>query len=289
MKKLIGIFKLLRVKHYVKNGLVFLPLFFAKRIFEPSALLIACLGALAFSLISSIVYIINDIRDREKDRLHSTKCKRPIASGVVSPRLATVTAVGLGIAATVLLAFTKSYVGALCAVGYLLINVLYSFGMKNIPVIDVTLLVSGFVIRVIFGGVICAVEISPWLLVTVICAAFYMGFGKRRGEIVSEENETREVNKRYSLDFLDQQISVFMALILVFYSLWCITVQQNGFEWSVIIVMLIFVRYSYLIKSESDGDPVSVLLSDKFLLLLVLIYCVYVFAVVYEPILWLKG
>ena len=289
MKKLIGIFKLLRVKHYVKNGLVFLPLFFAKRIFEPSALLTACLGALAFSLISSIVYIINDIRDREKDRLHSTKCKRPIASGLISQRLATVTAFMLGIVAAVLLVFTKSYVGAICAVGYLLINVLYSFGMKNIPVVDVTLLVSGFVIRVVFGGVICAVEISPWLLVTVICAAFYMGFGKRRGEIVSEGSNTREVNKWYSLDFLDQQIAVFMSLMLVFYSLWCIAVQKNGFEWSVIIVMLIFVRYSYLIKSESDGDPVSVLLSDKYLLLLVLFYCIYVFAVVYEPILWFKA
>ena len=195
----------------------------------------------------------------------------------------------LGIAAIVLLALTKSYVGAICAVGYLLINVLYSFGMKNIPVVDVTLLVSGFVIRVVFGGVICAVEISPWLLVTVIFAAFYMGFGKRRGEIVSEGSNTREVNKWYSLDFLDQQIAVFMSLMLVFYSLWCIAVQKNGFEWSVIIVMLIFVRYSYLIKSESDGDPVSVLLSDKYLLLLVLFYCIYVFAVVYEPILWFKA
>lgn len=289
VKKLIGMFSLLRVKHYLKNGLVFFPLFFAEKLFDIKLLGLAILGVLTFCLISSVVYILNDIRDREKDRLHSTKCKRPIASGTVSVPLAVFEAVLLATVAVVLLILLGSPQGAVCALLYVGINVAYSFGLKNIPIVDIMLLVSGFVIRLVFGGIICDIQISTWLFVTVICAAFYMGFGKRRGEIIRESAETREVNKRYPLDFLDQQMAVFMTLILVFYSLWCITVQQNNFEWSVIIVMLIFVRYSYLTKNHSDGDPIRVLLGDVFLLILVAVYCVYVFVVIYDPISFIQA
>lgn len=289
VQKITGILKLMRIKHYIKNGLIFFPLFFARKIFELQLLGKCAIGFLAFSFISSVVYIVNDIRDREKDRLHSTKCKRPIASGTVSVPLAIVTTVLLAAISVALLICLKSWQGAICALLYITVNAAYSFGVKNIPIIDIMFLVSGFVLRLLFGGSISGIVISPWLLVTVICAAFYMGFGKRRGEIIKEGSETREVNKRYSVDFLDQQMSVFMTLILVFYSLWCITVQQNNFEWSVIIVMLIFVRYSYLTKRGGDGDPTSVLLGDVFLISLAVIYCLYIFLVIYTPFPWLNN
>lgn len=284
MKRFIGVIKLLRIKHYLKNGLILLPLFFAQKLFDPELLLKCFIGIIAFSFISSAVYIMNDIRDRESDRNHSTKCKRPIASGVVPVWLAACEATALVAFSVALLILLKSLFGALCAIVYIVINIGYSFGLKNIPIVDIMLLVSGFVIRLLFGGIICGISISPWLLVTVICAAFYMGFGKRRGEIVKEGDSTRRVNKRYSVEFLDEQMAVFMALILVFYSLWCITVSQNNFEWSVIIVMLIFVRYSYLVKGNTDGDPVSVLLGDPFLITMVVVYCVYVFVIMYLPV-----
>lgn len=285
VKRMLGIIKLMRVKHYVKNGLIFLPLFFAVRIFEPALFLRCVIGAVAFSLFSSVVYIINDIRDIEKDKLHSKKCNRPIASGLISVPLAITVAITLSIVGAALLFWLGSWVGAVITLIYVLVNIAYSFGLKNIPILDIVLLVSGFVLRLLFGGCITGIPISTWLFVTVICAAFYMGFGKRRGEILKEENEVRAVNRKYSVEFLDQQMTVFMTLILVFYSLWCIMAQTNyanpGFEWSVVIVMLIFVRYSYNIKNKSDGDPINVVLGDPFLIGLVLVYCVYIFLCMY--------
>lgn len=288
-KKFIGIIKLMRVTHYVKNGLIFLPLFFSLNLFEPQLILKCIIGAAAFSFISSVVYIINDIRDKEKDSKHSKKCQRPIASGLISVPLASAVAIFLSLISAALLFLLGSWLGAIFAVLYVLVNIAYSFGAKNIPIVDIVLLVSGFVIRLVFGGVIIGVSVSTWLFITVICAAFYMGFGKRRGEILRETENTREVNSKYPVDFLDQQMSVFMTLILVFYSLWCIMTPSSafanpGFEWSVIIVMLIFVKYSYNVKRNSDGDPINVLMKDPLLIALVVLYCVYIFVSLYIPI-----
>lgn len=290
MKKAIGLIKLLRIKHYIKNGLVFLPLFFSMNLFNGSLFLKCTLGFLVFCAISSVVYIINDIRDVEKDRLHSKKCNRPIASGLISIRIAILTAVILMAAACGILFVLKTPMGAALALLYVIVNLSYSLGLKNIPIVDLVLLVSGFVLRLLFGGVITGIPISTWLFITVICAAFYMGLGKRRGEILTEGEDTREVNKRYSIEFLDQQMTVFVTLILVFYSLWCIMIipesgfKNPGFEWSLILVMLIFIRYNYNLKRNSDGDPTGVLLGDPMLITLAVIYCVYITVIVYFPI-----
>ncbi len=289
MKKIIGIIKLMRVKHYVKNGLIFLPLFFSMQLFEPALLLKCILGFFAFSFISSVVYIIKDLRDKEKDKLHSKKCKRPIASGLISVPLALTVAAALIVVSGVLLVLIGDLIGAILTVLYVIINIIYSFGAKNVPILDIALLVSGFVLRLLFGGVITDISVSTWLFVTVICAAFYMGFGKRRGEILREKENTREVNSKYSVEFLDQQMMIFMTLILVFYSLWCIMTPSSnfanpGFEWSVIIVMFVFVRYSYNIKHNSDGDPINVVLGDPFLMILVALYCIYIFVSIYVPL-----
>ena len=283
----------MRVKHYIKNGLIFLPLFFSMRLFDVSLLLRCLLGFAAFSFISSVVYILNDTRDVEKDRAHSKKCKRPIASGLISVPLALTVAGILVAVSAVLLILLGNAFGAAIAAAYLVVNIAYSFGLKNIPIVDVILLVSGFVFRLVFGGVITNIPVSTWLFVTVICAAFYMGFGKRRGEILREGDATRAVNKKYPVEFLDQQMGIFMTLILVFYSLWCIMTPSDGFanpgfEWSVILVILIFVRYSYNVRRDADGDPINVLLGDPFLIALTLVYCIFIFVTVYIPFLhWL--
>ena len=278
----------MRVKHYIKNGLICLPLFFSMRLFDVSLLLRCLLGFAAFSFISSVVYILNDTRDVEKDRAHSKKCKRPIASGLISVPLALTVAGILVAVSAVLLILLGNAFGAAIAAAYLVVNIAYSFGLKNIPIVDVILLVSGFVFRLVFGGVITNIPVSTWLFVTVICAAFYMGFGKRRGEILREGDATRAVNKKYPVEFLDQQMGIFMTLILVFYSLWCIMTPSDGFanpgfEWSVILVILIFVRYSYNVRRDADGDPINVLLGDPFLIALTLVYCIFIFVTVYIP------
>lgn len=284
-----NVLKLMRIKHYVKNGLVFLPLFFSINLLNLNMALTCVLGFISFCFASSMVYIVNDIRDAEKDRLHSTKSKRPIASGAISIPAAIVIEAVLAVLCGISLFIINSLMGTVFLVSYVIINLLYSFGGKNIPIIDIILLVSGFALRLMFGGVIINVGVSTWLFATVISAAFYMGFGKRRGEILKETEITREVNRKYSVDFLDKQLSVFQTLVLVFYSLWCImndgsAYANPGFEWSIIIVMLIFVRYSYDVHSASDGDPINVLLKDYLLLGLVALYCLYIFVIIYIPV-----
>ena len=155
--------KLMRPHHYIKNFLVFAALACSGQFFQHAKLTAGILGFVAFCLVSSIVYIINDIRDVEKDRLHPTKCKRPIAAGTVSVRNAWILAALLAIIAGIcnLLVFRAASTALLLL--YLVLNLAYSFGLKNVPLVDVTILVSGFLIRVLYGAVITDIVISNWL------------------------------------------------------------------------------------------------------------------------------
>ncbi|WP_299264978.1 decaprenyl-phosphate phosphoribosyltransferase [uncultured Leptotrichia sp.] len=276
--------KLMRPKHYLKNGLILAPLFFSKEINILNKIIDVLFAFLAFSLISSTIYIINDTMDAEKDRQHPKKCKRPIASGQISKRNAIIFSIFLFI-----LSLTFHYFGnrnklfsisTIYLISYFFINLSYSLGLKNKPILDLVLLSAGFLLRVLYGGEITDVPISYWLYLIVITFSFYMGFGKRRGELeIKGDKNTREVLKKYSYEFLDKKMSIFMALTLVFYSLWTVdkkttdVVGSDLFIWTVPLVIIIFLRYSYVVElGESDGDPVEVLLSDKVLISLVIVY-----------------
>ena len=276
--------KLMRPKHYLKNGLILAPLFFSKEINILNKIIDVLFAFLAFSLISSTIYIINDTMDAEKDRQHPKKCKRPIASGQISKKNAIIFSILLFI-----LSFTFHYFGnrnklfsisTIYLISYFFINLSYSLGLKNKPILDLVLLSAGFLLRVLYGGEITDVPISYWLYLIVITFSFYMGFGKRRGELeIKGDKSTREVLKKYSYEFLDKKMNIFMALTLVFYSLWTVdkkttdVVGSDLFIWTVPLVIIIFLRYSYVIElGESDGDPVEVLLSDKVLISLVIVY-----------------
>jgi 4-hydroxybenzoate polyprenyltransferase len=170
---------------------------------------------------------------------------------------------------------------------YFFINLSYSFGLKNIPIVDIIILASGYVIRVLFGAVIIDVEVSVWLYLTVTTGAFYMGLGKRRNEIIKNGNETRTVMRFYSHNFLDKNMYMCQALCLVFYALWSvdpITIQRlntNAFVYTIPLVLIILLKYSFNIEADSDGDPTSIVLQDKILLLLCIIYVITAFCIVY--------
>lgn len=204
MKKLKNILKLMRIKHYLKNGLIFLPLIFNSQLFEIKPLLMTFYGFISFCLISSAVYVINDIKDVEKDRMHKIKKNRPIASGAISIKEAILLFIVLTISSLCINIFIiKEFSSILLISLYLILNIMYSLGLKNIPIIDVVILVSGFVIRVIYGASITSIEISKWLYLTVMSGSFFMGFGKRRNEIIKQGNDSRAVLKYYTKDYLD--------------------------------------------------------------------------------------
>lgn len=265
------IIRLLRVEHWIKNSLVFFPIIFYKSL-RSEDYLIGLMGVITFSLIASSVYIINDIRDVEKDRLHEVKKNRPIASGQVSIPLAVSICIGLIVMSNILNIFIAEdkIWSEIWLLLYLILNILYSFGLKDKTIIDVVILASGFVIRVLYGGTVVAIEVSPMLILTVLMFSLYMGLGKRRNEKRKIKNETREVLKYYTDAFLDKNMYMCLTLGIVFYSIWSLAVENMIY--TVCIIVIICMRYNLVIESESLGDPVDVLLSDKVLMSLVVIF-----------------
>lgn len=281
--------KLMRVHHYLKNVLIFLPLVFSQNLFDVTLLKKTILGFLSFSILSSIVYIVNDIQDVEKDRAHPTKCKRPIASGAVSVKEAYILAVVIAVLGITLNYFACGFdlLGWGFVILYVGLNFAYSMGLKNLPIIDITILVSGFLIRVLYGSAVTAIEVSNWLYLTVISMSFYLGLGKRRNELVTQGSKSRKVLKFYNHDFLDKNMYMCLGLTIVFYSLWCVDsttiarYSNSNIVWTVPLVMLICMKYSLNVEGNSDGDPVSVLLKDKILMGMVFLYAMIVLFIIY--------
>lgn len=210
----------MRVHHYIKNLLVFAPLVCSGQFLNPDKLLPSIYAFLSFCFISSAVYFINDIRDIEKDRNHPTKCNRPIAAGHISVRAATCFTLALIALAILFNCLCFHPFATVLLVLYFLLNLGYSFGMKNIPLLDVTILAAGFLIRALYGSVVTGIEMSDWLYLVILSAAFYLGLGKRRNELKRQGNdETREVIGKYSFSFLDSNMYICMALVFVFYAL----------------------------------------------------------------------
>ena len=200
--------KLMRINHYLKNILIFFPAFFGGLIFENNFIVKLLIMFISFSLISSIVYIINDIKDKENDKIHPIKKNRPLASGEVKVSEAIVLALFLLLITIVLLyKFNLLFnYGTLLLLLYFILNIGYSFGLKNIPLLDIVILVSGFVIRVLYGGILLNIPLSNWLILTVLTISFYLSLGKRRNEIEKNGSKSREVLKYYNKDFLDKNM-----------------------------------------------------------------------------------
>ena len=280
--------KLMRVHHYIKNFLVFAALACSGHLLNFEKMAAGIEAFVAFCMVSSVVYIINDICDREKDRKHATKCKRPIAAGTVSVANAWVLTAVLLIAAAICNGLAFHMTSSLLLMIYLILNLAYSFGLKNVPIVDVTILVAGFLIRIMYGAIVTEITISNWLYLTVMACAFYFALGKRRNELrQAGDGETRPVLKAYPLKFLDMKMGLCLTLANVFYALWSIDENTTSFYnnnhliFTVPIVLLITMKYSLDIEGDSDGDPVEVLLHDKLLLSLVALYLAVMLIILY--------
>ncbi len=288
-----GLFVSLRPSQWTKNLLVFVPLIFAVKLFDPVAALRAAAGFVVFCALSSVVYLINDIMDREGDRQHPLKCRRPIAAGEVSVPTAwtaagVLAALGIGSALSLDLWF--------CAVAvlYLLLQTSYSFALKHIVIVDALTLALGFVLRAIAGAAVIHVVVSHWLFVCTILAALFIALAKRRHELVLLADDAashRPILDEYSPYLLDQMIAVVTASMLIAYIFYTIspeTEQKLGTSWlGVTIPFALYgiFRYLYLVhQREGGGDPSELLLSDRPLLACVTLWVVAVVLIVYQPL-----
>ncbi|MBO4897180.1 MAG: UbiA prenyltransferase family protein [Clostridia bacterium] len=269
--------KIARVRHWIKNALIFIPAFFSKELLslDLNSILILLYGFFGFSMLSSAIYTLNDILDAEKDKVHPQKKYRPIASGAVSKREATVLFVVLFVISMVLISATRNLYCILIAVVYLLLNILYSTWLKHQPIIETVIIVLGFLLRLLFGACLMNVLISGWLYLTVMSGAFYMAFGKRRGELqMLDEVDRRAVLSLYTFGFLDKNMYCFATLTNVFYSLWAINEGIKMYP-TIPIVLIIFLKYSYNTEKKSFADPIDVFFKDKVIVGFVVLYVVY--------------
>lgn len=286
--------KLLRVKHWLKNLLVLFPAVFAGQLGNADVLLGAFAAFVSFSLAASGVYVLNDIRDVQSDRQHPVKKDRPIASGAIGVRAASVVSCLIMIASVlVTVAFAQQITLSLIwLMLYLALNVAYSLGAKNVPVLDAAILSAGFLLRVLYGGAFCAIAVSSWLFLTVLALSVFLSLGKRRGEIDRYGSAARASLSRYPKAFLDKNMYVFLGLGLAFYSLWIFErmgepyLEADLAVWALVasipIAMFACIRYSFDIeRDDSDGDPVSVVLGDRALLALMAVWAAVVVAGIY--------
>ncbi|MEM9554910.1 MAG: decaprenyl-phosphate phosphoribosyltransferase [Acidobacteriota bacterium] len=280
----------LRPTQWVKNVFVLAPLVFAERLDDPSLLLRALLAFGAFCAAASAVYLINDLRDREEDRLHPLKQHRPIASGALPVSTATAAAVVLALAAAAV-SFVLSWQFAAVLVLYLAINIAYSSGLKHFVILDVMAVSSGYVLRVIAGGLAVGVAVSPWLLLCTIFLALFLIFSKRRYELVLLADDAaghRAVLSHYSETFLDQMINVVTASTVVSYALYTVdddTVERFGGEalvYTVPLVLFGIFRYLYLTYQRHDPrNPTEAILTDVPSVVNVVLWGVVVLWIVY--------
>lgn len=281
MKKIKAYLELIRVKHWIKNLLVFLPAVCARK-FGLDVFSSLLLGFFAFSFLTSFVYVINDVRDIEKDKAHTRKKKRPLPSGRVGKAEAIILAIVMLVGSFTLQYFASTEVFGLSLVfllSYAVINIGYSFGLKNVAIVDVALLSAGFILRVYYGAAIVDVAVSSWLFLTILSASVFLALGKRKKELATNGASVRKVLNEYNMEFLDKFTAVFLALIFVFYSLWAIEQGNMYFTMTVPLVMAIFMKYSLDMEKSDEGDPTTIIYSDKILLVCCAAYVVAVGAI----------
>jgi 4-hydroxybenzoate polyprenyltransferase len=283
----------LRPWQWTKNLLVFAGLLFGRRLLEPAAVAEAVVAFVVFCALSGVVYLMNDVVDRESDRSHPLKAQRPIASGALSVTTAMSAAFVIGAAATALAA-TLGWPFTIVAVGYVALQALYSGPLKHIVIIDVLTLAGGFVLRAVAGAVAVHVDISHWLLVCTVLLALFIALAKRRHEIVLLAGDApahRPILGEYSPYLLDQMIAVVTASTLVAYIFYTVSPETQakfGTPWlgsTIPFPLYGIFRYLYLVhRREGGGSPADLLLTDRPLLVCVALWALAVAVIIYRPL-----
>ncbi|HSM51782.1 MAG TPA: decaprenyl-phosphate phosphoribosyltransferase [Thermoanaerobaculia bacterium] len=259
---LVALLQSLRPAQWTKNLFVLAPLLFARRLSDPQAVGAALLAFASFCAAASAVYLLNDVADRERDRAHPLKRHRPVASGRLAPAAATVAALLLAAAAAAGAVRLGARFGLLRG-AYLAINVLYTLVLKGLVILDVMAIAAGFLLRVLAGAAAIAVAVSHWLLLCTGFLALFLGFSKRRHELLLSAGATdgREVLAHYSPAFLDQMINVVTASTVVCYALYAVdaqTVAKFGSERLILTLpMVLFGIFRYLYLAYQVRDPRS--------------------------------
>ena len=282
--------KLLRPKDWAKNLFLFIPLFFSGEFFNWNDYPNLILGFIAFSCIASSIYIINDYRDIEDDRKHPEKSKRPLASGAVSKKASIIIGALLLLAGFGIALFIREKFVFVLSI-YFFLNLAYSFGLKNIPILDIIILAIGFVLRIKAGAVIAHIGISEWLNIMVFLLALFMAIGKRRDDVLlklSFGTDMRKAIKGYNLEFLNVVLALVCAVIVVAYFMYTMSpevLKRLGtyrLYYTCLFVLAGILRYLQIIFVQSaSGSPTKILYKDRFIQISLLLWVASFMIIIY--------
>lgn len=282
----------MRPQQWVKNLLVFIGLIFSGSLIKPHDIILSMLGFCVFCLASSGVYLFNDLCDRAEDRLHPIKSKRPIASGELDLNIARAASALLFISAAAGAFALSRQFGAIIAF-YILMCIAYSVRLRDVVILDVIIIATGFVLRAISGPALIGAEISEWLVICTSMVALLIGFGKRRHEVVlfegTKEDHRRSLND-YSVVFLDSMMAICSGAAVVTYALYTradstiLRVGSRGMLLSIPFVVYGIFRYLFLVHTRTEGgDPVKILLRDRPTTINIVLWVIVVIFVIYLP------
>ena len=284
------IIKLIRPKEWIKNGFLFIPSFFAGDLYNLSELLTIALAAAAFSVVASGVYVLNDFNDRAVDRLHPKKRKRPLASGEVSESTAIILMIVL-FGAGGLIAFMVNITFFYMLLIYFGMNVLYSFGLKNVAILDLFIVASGFIIRIYSGGIVADVPVSHWLSIMILLSALFLVIAKRRDDILINTETggvVRKASQKYNMEFINSCLTLLSAVIIVAYIMYTFSPEVTSrFKSDYLFSTTIFViagimRYLQITFVEGNsGSPTSLLYKDKFIILTIIGWVITFYIIIY--------
>jgi 4-hydroxybenzoate polyprenyltransferase len=279
----------MRPRQWTKNAFVFVALFFDGKLLQTESLLPTVGAFFLLCLMSSAVYIMNDMADIENDRQHPTKKNRPLAAGTLQPRVALIAAIIFAVGSLVAGLLLNLYFG-LVLLGYLLVQVAYSFWLKHVVILDITIVTAGFVLRIAAGVTVIDVQrFSPWLYLFGGFLALFMVLGKRRHELVllgSNAGSHRAILKEYNLDLIDRLLGIVTTSAIVSYSLYTFLAEglpENHLMMLTIpFVLYAIFRYLYLIHvREMGGAPEEILLRDRSLQVTLVCFALVVFLTLY--------
>ena len=285
----------LRPDQWTKNLIVFAGLMFGQRLLDGAAVVTSIAAFAVFCALSSAMYLVNDVVDREEDRRHPSKSTRPIAAGALSPRAAIMGAIVLG-AVGLGAAFRLGSLFGLVALAFIGLLGAYSHTLKHVVILDVLVIATGFVLRAVGGAIAVSVPISQWLLVCTLLLALFLGLAKRRHELVLLGDAAaghRRALAEYSPHLLDQLIAIVAAATVVSYAFYTVeptTIEKFGTDRLTLTLLFplygIF-RYLYLVhRRDGGGSPAEILFRDRPLLACVALWAAAIVVIIYRPIDW---
>lgn len=291
--KIRHIIKVARPTHWIKNLFVFLPVFFGGGLLNTSEAVSAALTFLSFSLAASAIYCLNDIIDVNADRAHPVKCKRPIASGAITiPQAYGMMALSMLVSIVLMFLLPAGQTKTIFViVAYFLINVAYCLRLKDYAIIDVCIIASGFVLRILAGGYATGVQLSKWIVLMTFLLTLFLAFAKRRDDVLrmnTTGQAPRANTSRYNLTFINQAITITAGVMLVCYVMYTVSPEiiaqfaTDKLYLPSILVILAILRYLQIsFVDEKSGDPVKVALSDRATQLILLAWLLSFLVIIY--------